>query len=52
MNAGMDSAIMDPTSPEMIGALLGTAALLGQDSFNIEYLTAYRDGMLPIKPTD
>ncbi len=50
MNAGMDSAIMDPTSPDMQATLHATAALLGQDEYSMEYLQAYRSGLFPVKP--
>ncbi len=50
MNAGMDSAIMDPTNRDMNGVLHGTAALLGDDEFCLEYIEAYRDNLFgPIK---
>ena len=52
MNAGMDSAIMDPTSPDMQATMHATAALLGQDEYCMDYLEAYRDGMFPVKPED
>lgn len=52
MNAGMDSAIMDPTSADMQAALHATAVLLGQDSYCLEYISAYREGLLPVKPQE
>ena len=45
MAAGMDSAIMDPTSRDMNGVLHATEALLGEDEFCMEYLEAYRDNL-------
>ena len=45
MSAGMDSAIMDPTNRDMNGVLHGTAALLGDDEFCLEYIDAYRDDL-------
>lgn len=45
MAAGMDSAIMDPTNRDMNGVLHGTAALLGDDEFCLEYIQAYRDDL-------
>lgn len=45
MAAGMDSAIMDPLSPDMQATLHATAALLGRDEYCMEYLQAYRQGM-------
>jgi len=44
MAAGMDSAIMDPTSSDMQATLFATAALLGQDEYCMGYLRAYRAG--------
>ena len=52
MNAGMDSAIMDPTDPYMQAALFSTNALLGNDEYCMEYLGAYRDGLFPAKPKE
>lgn len=45
MNAGMDSAIMDPTNRDMNGVLHGASALLGEDEFCLEYIEAYRDNL-------
>lgn len=44
MNAGMDSAVLDPTNRDMIGMIYATEALLGMDDYCIEYINAYRDG--------
>jgi 5-methyltetrahydrofolate--homocysteine methyltransferase len=44
MNAGMDSAIIDPLNGEMIGLIYATEALLGRDDFCIEYINAFRKG--------
>ena len=41
MQAGMDCAIIDPTSREMIGAILATQALIGEDEYCIEYIEGY-----------
>jgi 5-methyltetrahydrofolate--homocysteine methyltransferase len=46
MNAGMDSAIMDPTNADMLSAVYATEVLLGLDEDCIEYLTAYREGLI------
>lgn len=43
MQAGMDSAIVDPLNQDMMGVIYGTSALLGDDEFCIEYITAYRE---------
>ncbi|HCC37343.1 MAG TPA: methyltetrahydrofolate--corrinoid methyltransferase, partial [Treponema sp.] len=45
MNAGLDSAIIDPLNKEMMGLLYATEALLGQDEFCIEYINAFRGGL-------
>ena len=45
MQAGMDSAIMDPTNRDMNGVLHGTLALLGEDDFCLDYIEAYRDNL-------
>jgi 5-methyltetrahydrofolate--homocysteine methyltransferase len=46
MEAGMDSAIMDPTSKEMYAALLAAEVLLGRDKYCRNYNRAYRAGRL------
>jgi 5-methyltetrahydrofolate--homocysteine methyltransferase len=45
MANGMDSAIMDPMSKEMLATMYATDALLGNDEYCMEYLSAYRDGL-------
>lgn len=50
MNAGLDSAILDPTNRDMIGLIYATEALLGMDDFCCEYIGAYREGLFgPVK---
>jgi 5-methyltetrahydrofolate--homocysteine methyltransferase len=49
MSAGMDSAIMDPMSADMRATLYATDALLGNDDFCMNYLTAYRSGVIGAK---
>ena len=50
MNAGLDSAIVDPTNRDMLGLIYATEALLGLDDYCMEYIGAYRDGMIgPVK---
>ena len=46
MSAGMDSAIMDPTSADMRSTLYATEALLGKDEYCMNYLTAFRQGLI------
>ncbi|MCB8814191.1 methyltetrahydrofolate cobalamin methyltransferase [Desulfosporosinus shakirovi] len=43
INAGMDSAIIDPLNRDMMGMLYATEALLGQDEYCMEYIGAYRE---------
>ena len=50
MNAGLDSAILDPTNRDMIGLIYATEALLGLDDYCMEYISAYREGLFgPVK---
>ncbi len=50
MNAGLDSAILDPTNRDMMGLIYATEALLGQDDYCMEYISAYREGLFgPVK---
>ena len=46
MSAGMDSAIMDPTSADMRNTLYATDALLGNDEYCMNYISAFRDGLI------
>jgi 5-methyltetrahydrofolate--homocysteine methyltransferase len=46
MNAGMDSAIMDPTSDDMRATLYAVEALLGRDRNCRKYLNAFRKGLI------
>ena len=45
MNAGLDSAILDPTNRDMMGVIYATEALLGLDDYCMEYISAYRAGI-------
>ena len=50
MNAGLDSIICDPTNRDLLGVIYATEALLGQDEYCMEYITAYREGLIgPVK---
>lgn len=50
MNAGLDSAILDPTNRDMMGVIYATEALLGLDDYCMEYISAYREGLFgPMK---
>lgn len=46
LEAGMDSAIMDPSSPGIAPLLLAAEAVLGRDRFCNQYNRAYRAGKL------
>lgn len=45
MNAGLDSAILDPTNRDLMGVIFATEALLGLDEYCMEYISAYREGL-------
>lgn len=45
MNAGLDSAILDPTNRDLMGIIFATEALLGEDDYCMEYIGAYREGI-------
>jgi len=50
MNAGMDSAVLDPTNRDMMGMMYATEAMLGLDDYCMEYIGAYREGIFgPVK---
>ncbi|MCJ7835276.1 methyltetrahydrofolate cobalamin methyltransferase [Cuneatibacter sp. NSJ-177] len=46
MNAGLDSGILDPTNRDLLGLVYATEALLGMDDYCMEYIGAYRDGLI------
>lgn len=46
MNAGLDSGIMDPTNRDLLGLVYATEALLGLDDYCMEYIGAYREGII------
>lgn len=43
---GADSAIMDPTDDALYAALKTILAVMGQDDFCLEYISAFREGRL------
>lgn len=45
MNAGLDSAILDPTNRDLMGVIYATEALLGRDEYCMDYIAAYREGL-------
>lgn len=50
MNAGMDSAIVDPTNRDMLGMIYATDALLQNDEYCLEYIGAFREGLIGPAP--
>ena len=52
MNAGMDSAIIDPLNTDMMGMIYAAEALLGKDEFCMNYIRAYRQGVFGAKKTE
>jgi 5-methyltetrahydrofolate--homocysteine methyltransferase len=46
MSVGLDSAIIDPTEPNMMSSVVASEALLGKDEFCMNYITADRSGTL------
>lgn len=50
MEAGMDSAVIDPLNRDIMGTIFATYALLGQDKHCRKYSKAYRQGQIgPVK---
>ena len=47
LEAGMDSAIVDPTNKQMIGIIYATQALLGRDEFCLDYINSCKDEKAP-----
>jgi 5-methyltetrahydrofolate--homocysteine methyltransferase len=48
LQAGMDSAILDPLNKDMRGLIYAAEALLGQDEFCMEYIGAFRKGLFGV----
>jgi 5-methyltetrahydrofolate--homocysteine methyltransferase len=46
MNAGLDSAIIDPLEPDIMAELAAAEALLGNDEWCMSYITLSRSGAL------
>jgi len=46
VNAGMDSAVLDPLSGDLRGVILAAEAMLGEDDYCAEYVSAYREGIV------
>lgn len=43
MEAGMDSAIVDPTNTQMMGIVYATNALLGNDEYCLDYIRQFQE---------
>ena len=46
MEAGMDSAIVDPTNRDMMAMIYAADALLENDEYCLEYIDAFREGVI------
>jgi len=46
LQAGMDSAVLDPLNLDMMGTIFAANALLGQDKHCRKYSKAYRTGQI------
>jgi len=49
IQAGMDSAVMDPLSHDLRGVIYAAEAMAGLDDFCAEYTSAYREGIFGAK---
>ena len=45
MQAGLDSAILDPLDKELVATIVATETLLGEDKYCLNYLKASRSGL-------
>jgi len=50
VNAGLDSAIMDPTDRGLMETLYATNAVLAIDAYCAQYSRAFRKGVIGTKP--
>jgi len=46
IQAGMDSAIVDPTNRDMLGVIYAAEALMEKDEYCLEYIGAYKKGFI------
>jgi 5-methyltetrahydrofolate--homocysteine methyltransferase len=46
LEAGLDSALLDPLDRDLMAALRAAQLVLGRDRYCLEYTRAYRAGML------
>lgn len=49
MEAGLNSAILDPLDSSMMSLVKAGRALLGQDDYCLEYITSFRAGQLSVE---
>jgi len=45
INAGMDSAVLDPLNKDLQGVIFAAEAMIGLDDFCAQYVSAYREGL-------
>jgi 5-methyltetrahydrofolate corrinoid/iron sulfur protein methyltransferase len=50
MNAGMDSAIVDPTNRDMLGLIYAASCLLENDEYCLDFIGAFRAGIIGPEP--
>jgi 5-methyltetrahydrofolate--homocysteine methyltransferase len=43
---GLDSAILDPSDKQLLGALRASLMLMGKDEYCMGYIKAFRKGLL------
>ena len=48
LQSGMDAAILDPCDAKLMGVLRATEALLAIDEWGLEYMSAFREGLLDV----
>jgi 5-methyltetrahydrofolate--homocysteine methyltransferase len=48
MMAGLDGAILDPGNKQMMAMIVAAEALLNKDQFTMNYLKAFRAGLLEV----
>lgn len=51
INAGMDSAVLDPLSQDLRGIIYAAEAMIGLDDYCAEYISAYREGIFGERKT-
>jgi len=49
MVKGLDAVILDPRDKQMMANIIAAETLLGRDEFCMNYIQAYREGMLDVK---